>query len=119
MNARAVRSGVFAVIVLSLVAVAPAAAQEGGVCGTPVVALFEWAAETGISLLFLAGLLYGAYKHTRALMSRNPEVASRHRSTGTMALFAGPIFGIVILFGEQAATAAGFNVAECANVTPW
>lgn len=107
-------------ILIALVAMTGvAAAQEGGVCGTPAVDLFEWAAQTGAGMLFLGGLLYGGFEHARAGLSRNPEMVSRHRSRGTMAMVAGPIFGLVILFGEQAAAAAGFNVAECANVTPW
>lgn len=109
-----------AIVLIALVAMTGlAAAQEGGVCGTPAVDLFEWAARTGAGILFLGGLLYGGFEHARAGLSRNPEMTSRHRAKGTMAMVAGPIFGLVIIFGEQAAAAAGFRVAECANVTPW
>ena len=99
-----------------------AAAQttsSGGLCGTPAIALFEWAAQTGAGVLFLGGLLYGGFKHARAGMSRNPERSSEHRRTGTMAMVSGPIFGLIIVLGEQAAGAAGFNVAQCAQLTPW
>ncbi|WP_423743936.1 hypothetical protein V5735_13140 (plasmid) [Haladaptatus sp. SPP-AMP-3] len=98
-----------------------AAAQTGsnGLCGTPAISLFEWAARTGAGVLFLGGLLYGAYKHARAGMSRNPERSSEHRQSGTMAMIAGPIFGLVIVLGKQAAGAAGFHAAQCAHLTPW
>lgn len=97
-----------------------AAAQgDGGLCGTPAIDLFEWAARTGAGVLFLGGLLYGGFKHARAGMSRNPERSSEHRQTGTMAMISGPIFGLIIVLGEQAAGAAGFNVAQCAQLTPW
>ena len=111
------------VIVLGALVVATgvAAAQsgDGGLCGTPAIDLFEWAAQTGAGVLFLGGLLYGGFKHARAGLSRNPERSSEHRRSGTMAMLAGPIFGIIIVLGEQAASAAGFSIAECAQLTPW
>lgn len=96
-----------------------AQSSSGGLCGTPAIALFEWTAQTGAGVLFLGGLLYGGFKHARAGMSRNPERASEHRRTGTMAMISGPIFGLIIILGEQAAGAAGFNAAQCAQLTPW
>lgn len=107
---------------LALVAMTGVAAAQsggGGLCGTPAISLFEWAAQTGAGVLFLGGLLYGGFKHARAGMSRNPERSSEHRRTGTMAMISGPIFGIIIVLGEQAAGAAGFNAAQCAQLTPW
>lgn len=98
---------------------AAAQTSSGGLCGTPAIALFEWAAQTGAGVLFLGGLLYGGFKHARAGMSRNPERSSEHRRTGTMAMVSGPIFGLIIVLGEQAAGAAGFNAAQCAQLTPW
>jgi hypothetical protein len=107
---------------LTLVAMTGLAAAQtsgNGLCGTPAIDLFEWAAQTGAGVLFLGGLLYGGFKHARAGMSRNPERASEHRQSGTMAMVSGPIFGIVVILGEQAAGAAGFNAAQCAQLTPW
>lgn len=107
-------------VLLSVPDVAAAqAGSEGGLCGTPAISLFEWAAQTGAGVLFLGGLLFGGYKHARAGLSKNPERSSEHRRSGTMAMISGPIFGLVIVLGEQAAVAAGFNVAECAQLTPW
>jgi hypothetical protein len=108
-------------VMLGLVAMTGVAAAQGdgGLCGTPAIDLFEWAAQTGAGVLFLGGLLYGGFKHARAGMSRNPERSSEHRRTGTMAMISGPIFGLIIVLGEQAAGAAGFNVAQCAQLTPW
>lgn len=99
----------------------PAAGQagSGGVCETPAVDLFEWAARTGAGVLFLGGLLYGGYKHARAMLTPDPERASLHRRTGTMSMLAGPMFGLVIVFGNQAAGAVGFDVAQCAQLLPW
>ena len=102
-----------------LTGVAAAQSGSGGLCGTPAISLFEWAAQTGAGVLFLGGLLFGGYKHARAGISKNPERSSEHRRSGTMAMISGPIFGLVIVLGEQAAGAAGFNVAECAQLTPW
>ncbi|WP_158056556.1 hypothetical protein [Halorussus halophilus] len=102
-----------------MTSVAAAQTSGSGLCGTPAIDLFEWAARTGAGVLFLGGLLYGGFKHARAGMSRNPERSSEHRQTGTMAMVAGPIFGLVIVLGEQAAGAAGFNAAQCAQLTPW
>lgn len=99
--------------------VAAAQPGDGGLCGTPAIELFEWAAQTGAELLFLGGLVYGAFKHARAGISRNPERASQHRRTGTLAMLAGPVFSLVIVLGNQAAAAVGFNAAECAQLTPW
>lgn len=119
-GARILYSTVTAIItVLTVTGLAGAQPSDGGVCGTPVVALFEWAVQTGAGVLFLGGLLYGGYKHARAGMSRDPESANLHRRTGTMAMVSGPIFGIIIVLGEQAAGAVGLNVAQCAELTPW
>lgn len=96
-----------------------AAAQDGGLCGTPAVDLFEWAISIGSELLFLGGLLVGAISLAISGLVRNPQLARVLRQKGTMALIAGPIFSIAILLGEQAAAAAGFEVAQCADVTPW
>lgn len=104
---------------VAMTGLAAAQSGSGGVCGTPAVNLFEWSARTGAGLLLLGGLVYGAYKHARAAMTPNPERASRFRRTGTTSMLAGPIFGLVIVFGKQAAGAAGFSVAECANLLPW
>lgn len=115
------------VAVVSPVAAAPtptptpavAGAGSGGICPTPAVDLFEWAARTGAGVLFLGGLLYGGYKHARAMLTPDPERASHHRRTGTMSMLAGPMFGLAIVFGKQAAGVAGFNVAQCAQLLPW
>lgn len=117
----AIRPWLLAGVLLSMVAVTPAAAQSGngGLCGTPAIALFEWAAQTGAGVLFLGGLVYGGFKHARAGMSRDPKRTTEHRRNGTMAMIAGPVFGLVIVLGEQAAAAAGFNVAQCAQLSPW
>lgn len=117
---RILYSTVTAIItLLRMTGLAAAQTGDGGVCGTPVIALFEWAVQTGAGVLFLGGLLYGGYKHARAGMSRDPESANLHRRTGTMAMVSGPIFGIIIVLGEQAAGAVGLNVAQCAELTPW
>lgn len=107
------------VALLAMAGTAAAQSSSGGLCGTPAISLFEWAAQTGAGVLFLGGLLFGGYKHARAGISKNPERSSEHRRSGTMAMVSGPIFGIIIVLGEQAAGAAGFNVAECAQLTPW
>lgn len=98
---------------------AAAQSSTGGVCGTPVIDVFEWSTRTGGALLLLAGFVYGAYKHARAAMTPNPERANRHRRTGTISMFSGPIFWFVILFATQAAGAAGITAAECADLIPW
>lgn len=112
-----------AVAMVGLVAMtglaAAAQSSTGGVCGTPVIDMFEWSTRTGGALLLLAGFVYGAYKHARAAMTPNPERANRHRRTGTISMFAGPIFWFVILFGTQAAGAAGITAAQCADLIPW
>lgn len=107
------------VALVALTGIAAAQSSTGGVCGTPAIALFEWAARTGAGIMFLGGLLYGGFTLGRSVISRNPEVASRHRRNGGISLLAGPIFGLVIVFGKQGAAAAGFTVAECATLTPW
>lgn len=107
------------VALVAMTGVAAAQSGGGGLCGTPAIDLFEWAAQTGAGVLFLGGLLFGGYKHARAGISKNPERSSEHRRSGTMAMVSGPIFGVIIVLGEQAAGAAGFNVAECAQLTPW
>lgn len=103
---------------VAMTGIAAATPPEGGVCGTPAVDLFEWGAQTGSKLLLLGGLLFGGYKHARAAMTPNPERARQHRRTGTWSVMAGPIFGIIIVFGKQAAGAAGMNVADCVNLLP-
>lgn len=107
------------VVLVTMTGLAAAQEGSGGVCGTPAIDLFEWAAQTGAGVLFLGGLVYGGYKHARAGISQNPQDASNHRRTGTMAMIAGPIFGLVVVLGEQAAAATGLNVAQCAELTPW
>lgn len=107
------------VALVSMIGLAAAQPGTGGVCDTPVIPLVEWAAQTGAGVLFLGGLLYGGYKHARAGLSRDPERANAHRRRGTMSMVAGPIFGISIVMGKQAAGAAGFNAAQCAELTPW
>lgn len=106
-------------VIVTMSGLAAAQSSTGGVCGTPAVDLFEWAARTGAGLMFLGGLLYGGFQLGRSVISRNPEKASHHRRNGTISLLAGPIFGMVIVFGKQGAAAAGFTVAECAHLTPW
>ncbi|WP_458210942.1 hypothetical protein [Haladaptatus sp. NG-SE-30] len=81
---------------VSMTGLAAAQTSSNGLCGTPAIDLFEWAAQTGAGVLFLGGLLYGGFKHARAGMSRNPERAREHRQSGTMAMISGPIFGIVV-----------------------
>lgn len=119
-SVRVLTPAVTALLTLAaMTGLAAAQSSSGGLCGTPAIALFEWAAQTGAGVLFLGGLLYGGFKHARAGMSRNPERSSEHRRTGTMAMVSGPIFGLIIVLGEQAAGAAGFNAAQCAQLTPW